>query len=179
MRPSENVQFSECFRATFKSFWIVFGSFWIVFASFFASFRRRRRRRRDVVFGIVVDRSIKKLQKRFLNFSIFLKIKFWKIKFLKNLIWKFQFWEKEHETKIRTKIVPLWRQTKSVHKETDVLNMKFQRFLRTILKILNMILKMKTDFSKCFFGNAIFMKMKKCEFRCKNRRIQPRTTSVC
>ena len=43
-----------------------------------------------------------------------------------------------------------------MHKETDVLNMKFQRFLRTILKILNMILKMKTDFSKMFF--------RKCDF---------------
>ena len=35
-----------------------------------------------------------------------------------------------------------------------------------------------------FFKNAIlemrfFMKMKNCEFRCKNRRIQPRTTRVC
>ena len=39
--------------------------------------------------------------------------------------------------------------------------------------------KWKRIFQKCFFGNAIFMKMKKCEFRCKNRRIQPRTTRVC
>ena len=40
--------------------------------------------------------------------------------------------------------------------ETDVLNMMFQRFLRTTLKILNMILKMKTDFSKMLF--------RKCDF---------------
>ena len=77
MRPSENVQFSERFRTIFKSFSIVFGTFWIVFALFFASFRRRRCR--NVVFGVVV-RSIdqknfekdfqKKVEK---NLNLFLK----------------------------------------------------------------------------------------------------------
>ena len=53
-------------------------------------------------------------------------------------------------------IAPLWRQTKSVHKETDVLNMNFQRFLRTIFKILKMTLKMKTEFSKMLFWKCDF-----------------------
>ena len=53
----------------FKPFWIVFRSVSIGFAAFFASFRRRRRR--DVVCGVVVDRSIdqknfKQIFKRFL-----------------------------------------------------------------------------------------------------------------
>merc|ERR1712078_973451 len=74
MRPSDNVQFSERFRAIFKSFSIVFGSFWIVFTPFFASF------------GVVVvatlfsasssiDRSQKKLfEKVFKNNLIFFLI---------------------------------------------------------------------------------------------------------
>ena len=62
MRPSKNVQFSERFRAIFKSFLIVFGSFWMVFAQFFAYFRRRRRR--EVVFDVIVDRWIKKNSKK-------------------------------------------------------------------------------------------------------------------
>ena len=53
-------------------------------------------------------------------------------------------------------IAPLWRQTKSVHKETDVLNMNFQRFLRTIFEILKMTLKMKTEFSKMLFWKCDF-----------------------
>ena len=50
----------------------------------------------------------------------------------------------------------VWRQTKSVHKETDVLNMNFQRFLRTIFEILKMTLKMKTEFSKMLFWKCDF-----------------------
>ena len=60
MCPSENVQLSEPFPAILKPFSTVVGSFWIVFENFFASFQRRRRRRRDVVFGIIVSQSIKK-----------------------------------------------------------------------------------------------------------------------
>ncbi len=70
MRPSENVQFSERFEMIFESFSIVFGSFRTVFALVFVSCRRRRRR--DVVFGVVVDRWIKKTSKKiFKNFVFF------------------------------------------------------------------------------------------------------------
>ena len=68
VHPYETIQFSERFRAFFKLFWIVFGSFWIVFPPFFASFRRRRR---EVLVDVIVDRSIKKSsQKIFKNFLI-------------------------------------------------------------------------------------------------------------
>ena len=62
VRPSENIQFSERFRAFFKSFRIVFGAFVTVFALFFKSFRRRRRR--VVVFAVIIDQLIYKISKK-------------------------------------------------------------------------------------------------------------------
>ena len=67
-----------------------------------------------------------------------------------------EFEEKKHETKLRTKYCTFVAADKICAQETDVLNMNFQRFLRTIFEILKMTLKMKTEFSKMLFLKCDF-----------------------